>query len=114
MEEILNREARKLMKDWDVDKFKKTYPSLFNVIMAAMKVAASVPQIGAKIIWDSGNGWEKGTYKNGKSNVYNCSLVELETGSIKGIVSLPDNEIHIWSDELEFEMFQRYDIIAKL
>lgn len=68
---------------------------------------------GDKIIWDSGFGYEVGTYVNSRGVMYGTCLVDLVTGIIHGEVSHPHKNIFHYSDELAEKLSKKYKCALK-
>ena len=64
------------------------------------------------IIWDSGFGYEIGTFK-GKSNCDDNYVIDLKSGNILDKISVPFNEVFLYSDELIFKLSNKYGYIKE-
>lgn len=64
---------------------------------------------GDKIIWDSGSGYEIGTFiESSDFYMYNSVKVNLESGVITGETLRPKHEVKPYSDELVKELTNKY------
>lgn len=63
---------------------------------------------GDKIIWDSGFGYELGTFVKERGVMHHTSLVNLTTGIVQGEVSHSISEILPYSREKQHELNVKY------
>ena len=64
---------------------------------------------GDKIIWDSGFGYEIGYFiKDSSYNTYHSYQVNLITGIIEGKCMFSQSEIHLYTEEKQLEMKNKY------